>query len=127
MGPNVLLERKRKFYNALLDIVKEEHEKFLQSLDPPMVIPKDKITRWHPEFDIEACRDIEKSELPNPPTQEKLATAKDVLEKANMMFNNSARMQKAIEMLADNRAKMGTDTSSNTGIFLFVKMIKLQI
>ncbi|XP_001603997.1 DNA replication factor Cdt1 [Nasonia vitripennis] len=114
MGPNVVLERKRKFYNALLDIVKDEHEKFLRSLDPPMVIPKDKITRWHPEFDIEACKDIEKSELPKPPTREKLATAKDVLEKANIMFNNSSRMQKAIEMLADNRAKMDNATITNT-------------
>lgn len=106
MCPTVLLERRRIFYNALLgeidhleteaslrdefmivgffplsDLVKNQHEKFLMGLDPPMVLPKDKITRWHPEFDIENCEAIGKSELPEAPNVEKLTTAQDVLRK----------------------------------------------
>lgn len=59
--------------------MKDEHEKFLLSLETPMRVPKEKIVRWHPEFDVESCNIIEHAELPQPPNVEKLATAKDVL------------------------------------------------
>ena len=111
MGPSVLLDRRRKFYNELLEVVKDEHEKFLLSLEPPMRILKEKITRWHPEFEIEKCREIEKAELPEPPMQEKMSTAKDVLQRANKLFNDNSRMKKAIELLADHQTKVDGTTS----------------
>jgi len=62
--------------------VKNEHEKFLLSLETPrlMNIPKEKLVRWHPEFDVESCKKIEQAILPQPPYVEK-STAKDVLGK----------------------------------------------
>lgn len=53
MTSDLLLQRRRKLFNVLLDKVKEYHHEFLMSLDTPINIPKDKVTRWHPEFDIE--------------------------------------------------------------------------
>lgn len=46
-----------------------------------MRIPKEKIVRWHPEFDVESCKAIELADLPEPPNVEKITTAKDVLGK----------------------------------------------
>ncbi|KZC04828.1 PREDICTED: DNA replication factor Cdt1 [Dufourea novaeangliae] len=109
MGPKVLLDRRRKFYNILLDKVKDEHEKFLLSLETPMRVPKEKILRWHPEFDIESCKLMEQSELPQPPNVEKLTSAKDVLDKAKSLFNCGTRMEKALQRLAD--AKMTSKAS----------------
>lgn len=111
MGPRVLLNRRRKFYNALVgkigsiatiqilcfriiicnnvvvcvtDRVKDEHEKFLLSLETPMRVSKEKILRWHPEFDVESCEPIEQADLPQPPVVGK-STAKDVLGKNYLM------------------------------------------
>ncbi|XP_063988348.1 DNA replication factor Cdt1 [Diachasmimorpha longicaudata] len=111
MGPTVLLERRRKFYNALLERVKTEHEKFLLNLENPMVIPKEKITRWHPEFDVDNCPPIEQAALPQPPNVDKATSAHDVLEKAKSLFNCNTRMEKALQRLAE--AKM---TSTSQGL-----------
>jgi chromatin licensing and DNA replication factor 1 len=121
MGPSVLLERRRKFYTILLENVKDEHEKFLLSLETPMNIPKEKITRWHPEFDVDACKIIEKAELPQVPIQEKLYTAKDVLERTNNLFNDNSRMQKAIERLADSQMKSMTHSGNSFLKFIIFK------
>ncbi|XP_011151430.1 DNA replication factor Cdt1 [Harpegnathos saltator] len=109
MGPTILLDRKRKFYNILLERVKEEHNKFLMSLETPIIIEKEKIMRWHPEFDVEACKEIEKAELPQPPQAEK-ATAKDVLDKVKSLLNPGSRMEKALQRLAE--AKMTSKSTS---------------
>ncbi|XP_076287367.1 chromatin licensing and DNA replication factor double parked [Lasioglossum baleicum] len=109
MGPKVLLDRRRKFYNVLLNKVKDEHEKFLLSLETPMRVPKEKIVRWHPEFSVESCKPIEQSELPQPPNVEKMSTAKDVLDKAKSLFSCGTRMEKALQRLAE--AKMTSKAS----------------
>ncbi|KAK0168255.1 hypothetical protein PV327_002079 [Microctonus hyperodae] len=121
MGPGVLLERRRKFYNVLLEKTKIEHEKFLLNLESPMVIPKEKITRWHPEFDVETCPAIENAELPQPPNVERASSAQDVLERAKSLFNCNTRMEKALQRLADakmtsmsNNVTLTADKSSET-------------
>jgi len=44
------------------------------------VIEKDKITRWHPEFDVETAKDIIPSTLPKIEINKaKIETAKDLL------------------------------------------------
>ena len=110
MGPRVLLDRRRMFYNILLGKVKDEHEKFLLGLETPMRVPKEKILRWHPEFDVESCKQIEHAELPQPPNVEKFTTAKDVLDKAKSLFSCGTRMEKALQRLAD--AKMASNPGS---------------
>ncbi|KAH0561161.1 DNA replication factor Cdt1 [Cotesia glomerata] len=111
MGPNILLQRRRKLYNALLERTKMHHEIFLKSLESPLIIPKEKITRWHPEFDVDNCPIIEVAELPQPPTTEKALSAKDVLERAKTLFNGNTRMEKALQRLADAKMTLKSDLS----------------
>lgn len=70
-------------HHFVAERVKNEHEKFLLSFETPrlMNIPREKIVRWHPEFDVESCKKIEQAELPQPPCVEK-PSARDVLGKS---------------------------------------------
>lgn len=97
MNPVVMTERSQKFQNALLEKVKNEHDKFLKSLDPPLSIPKEKVTRWHPDFDLENCPEIELGNLPQPPNVEKYSSAKDILSTARNLFNCSTPMERVME------------------------------
>ncbi|XP_030760643.1 DNA replication factor Cdt1 isoform X2 [Sitophilus oryzae] len=96
-----MLERKRKLYNILLDKVKDYHQEFLMTLDVPLQIPKDKVTRWHPEFDIEKVPDFELSSIPQAPCEDKITTGKDVLERARVLFNCNTRMETALQKLKE--------------------------
>ncbi|KAG4071042.1 hypothetical protein HA402_001479 [Bradysia odoriphaga] len=87
MNPQVMIERQQHFHKLLLDMVKDEHYKFLQNLNPPMNINPDKVTRWHPEFDLQSCPDVAQKELPQPPNVEKFSSAKDILSTARNLFD----------------------------------------
>ncbi|XP_034644386.1 DNA replication factor Cdt1 isoform X2 [Trachemys scripta elegans] len=93
-----LLERRRVFSRNLVNIVKQHHKTFMASLSPPMVIPDDKLTRWHPRFNVDEVPDIIPAELPQPPQVDKLTTAQDVLTKARSMM--TPKMEKALANLA---------------------------
>lgn len=99
MTSEILLERRRKFYNILINKLKIYHQEFLTTLDPSMELDHDKITRWHPEFDIEKVPDVEVFTLPKCPDEEKFTTGSEVLEKAKSMFNCNTRMEQALERL----------------------------
>jgi len=52
----------------------------LNKLNPPILIDKDKIIRWHPEFDVESVPNINPSPLPKIEIDKsKIPTAKDIL------------------------------------------------
>lgn len=55
---------------------------FLSSLVPPMSIPEDRLTRWHPRFNVDTVPSVKPSLLPQPPQTERPSTAQEVLEKA---------------------------------------------
>ncbi|PNJ12528.1 CDT1 isoform 2, partial [Pongo abelii] len=76
-----LLQRRQIFSQKLVEHVKEHHKAFLASLSPPMVVPEDQLTRWHPRFNVDEVPDIEPAALPQPPAMEKLTTAQE-MEKA---------------------------------------------
>ncbi|XP_075165679.1 chromatin licensing and DNA replication factor double parked [Haematobia irritans] len=97
MNPHVMTERLQKFQFLLLQKVKEEHEKFLKSLDPPLSIPKEKVTRWHPDFDLENCPEIPLGNIPQPPNVEKYSSAKDILSTARNLFNCATPMERVME------------------------------
>lgn len=97
MNPHVMTERLQKFQAALLEKVKNEHDKFLKSLETPIIIPKEKVTRWHPDFDLENCPEIELGHLPQPPNVEKYSSAKDILSTARNLFNCSTPMERVME------------------------------
>ncbi|KAF2892924.1 hypothetical protein ILUMI_13260 [Ignelater luminosus] len=99
----ILLQRRRKLFKILIEKLKVYHKEFLATLDPPIEVNHEKIARWHPEFDIERVPDIEVSDLPEPPNEEKFTTGSQVLDKARAMFNCNTRMERALEKLKQSR------------------------
>ncbi|KFO31862.1 DNA replication factor Cdt1, partial [Fukomys damarensis] len=93
-----LLQRRQVFSQNLVDRVKEHHKAFLASLSPPMAVPEDQLTRWHPRFDVDDVPDIAPAELPQPPATEKLTSAQEVLACARSLM--SPRMEKALSRAA---------------------------
>lgn len=75
----VLCESSVEF--LLLNVLVCYLQEFLQSLDPPLVIRKETLTRWHPEFAVDQVPDVPACDLPQPPNFEKCCSAKDVLGK----------------------------------------------
>lgn len=59
---------------------------FLSSLLPAMSVPEEKLTRWHPRFNVDTVPAIQASSLPQPPHTEKLSTAQEVLDKARSLI-----------------------------------------
>lgn len=121
MNPHIITLRHKQFQNFLLDRVKTEHDAFLKSLNPPIIIPKEKLRRWHQDFDLESCPDILQAVIPQPPNIEKFSSAKDILSTARNLFNCStptervmeryeAHVQKQTELSA--KATNATSTSS---------------
>ncbi|XP_036998226.2 DNA replication factor Cdt1 [Artibeus jamaicensis] len=109
-----LLQRRQVFSQNLVERVREHHRVFLASLNPPMVVPDDQLTRWHPRFNVDEVPDIEPAELPQPPTTEKLATAQDVLARARSLM--SPRMEKALSDLAMRTAEPSSPGSSSPAL-----------
>ncbi|NXM15651.1 CDT1 factor, partial [Ploceus nigricollis] len=100
-----LLERRREFHRNLVNIVREHHKAFLAALSPPMVVPEEKLTRWHPRFNVDEVPDISPVELPRPPHEDRLSTAQEVLSTARGML--SPKMEKALANLALRTAEAG--------------------
>lgn len=97
MNPQIMIARLQRFQQILLDRVKHEHDLFLRSLNPPIIIPKEKIRRWHQDFDLEACPEILPGELPQPPNIEKFSSAKDILSTARNLFNCATPTERIME------------------------------
>ncbi|KAL1007144.1 hypothetical protein UPYG_G00082650 [Umbra pygmaea] len=94
-----LLERRYIFHQNLVRIVKEHHKAYLATLNPPIAIPDDKLTRWHPRFNVDEVPGVLPVELPQPPQgAEKLTTAQEVLDKARSMM--TPKMEKALANMA---------------------------
>ncbi|NXG91291.1 CDT1 factor, partial [Stercorarius parasiticus] len=93
-----LLERRKEFNRNLVNIVKQHHKAFLAALSPPMVVPEEKLTRWHPRFNVDEVPDISPAELPQPPQEDRLTTAQEVLSTARGML--TPKMEKALANLA---------------------------
>ncbi|XP_069073338.1 DNA replication factor Cdt1-like isoform X2 [Pleurodeles waltl] len=91
-----LMERRHIFEGNLVDIVKQHHTVFLESLDPPVII-RGQITRWHPRFDVESVPEIPAAELPQPPQVNRLSTALEVLKKAHKVL--TPKLEKAFTNL----------------------------
>nr|CAD7589401.1 unnamed protein product [Timema genevievae] len=78
---------------------------FLKKLDPPMVIPRSKLFRWHPEFEVDKVAEIVPDELPQPPNGDTLTSARDVLDRAKNLFSYNQRMEKALENVIEDSSK----------------------
>ncbi|KAL6461392.1 hypothetical protein MHYP_G00295360, partial [Metynnis hypsauchen] len=93
-----LLERRRVFHQNLVEVVKRHHKGFLATLNPPVAVPDDELTRWHPRFSVDEVPSIQPCDLPRPPQTEKLTTAQEVLDKARSLM--TPKMEKALANMA---------------------------
>ncbi|KAK0143552.1 DNA replication factor Cdt1 [Merluccius polli] len=93
-----LLERRHIFHQNLVCLVKQHHKTFLSSLVPALLVPEDKLTRWHPRFQLDVVPDIKSCLLPQPPHVEQLTTAQEVLDRARSLL--TPKMEKALNCAA---------------------------
>uniref|UniRef100_A0A3Q3W0I6 CDT1 Geminin-binding domain-containing protein n=1 Tax=Mola mola TaxID=94237 RepID=A0A3Q3W0I6_MOLML len=107
-----LLDRKHIFHLNLVSIVRRHHKAFLSSLVPPMSVPDDKLTRWHPRFNVDTVPAVQSSSLPQPPHTEKLSTAQEVLDRARSLI--TPKMEKALVSLALKTEDKVTDSRDST-------------
>ncbi|CAN2389468.1 negative regulation of protein localization to kinetochore [Pristimantis euphronides] len=102
-----LLERRKLFHRYLTNIVKQHHKSFLATLNPPIVVPDNQLTRWHPRFNVDEVPDVVPADLPQPPQVEKLTTAQEVLTKARGIM--TPKMEKALANLALRTAETNAE------------------
>ncbi|KAJ3609996.1 hypothetical protein NHX12_022090 [Muraenolepis orangiensis] len=93
-----LLERRRIFHQNLVFLVKQHHKTFLSSLVPALLVPEDKLTRWHPRFQLDVVPAVQSSHLPHPPQVDKLTSAQEVLDRARSLL--TPKMEKALNCAA---------------------------
>jgi len=67
MMPEHMVERRDIFRNSLVEMVKDHHEEFLATLDPPIVANRNALTSWHRDFDVDAAPEVDTVELPEEP------------------------------------------------------------
>lgn len=63
------------------DILFSSIQEFLLALSPPVFLDKEKLTRWHPDFELEKVPDIKAQDIPLPKTQVVNTSAKQLLGK----------------------------------------------
>ena len=56
LKPSVIVSRKKEMHQKLMEITKREHDKFLRSLEPPIIV--DNTERLHSHFPLEEVPDI---------------------------------------------------------------------
>ncbi|KAK0046376.1 DNA replication factor Cdt1 [Biomphalaria pfeifferi] len=111
---SLLLKRQNVFKKRLLAYLKEHHKKFLASLKIPLNVPDDKITRWHPLFQLDKVPEVIPAELPKPPEVKVYHSAKDVLEKQRGKLN--PLVEKALSKVVAHNENEGTTKSQTNNV-----------
>ena len=97
MLPQQLVERRDIFRNSLLEMVKDNHEEFLASLDPPIKADRNLLTSWHKDFDVDAAPEVDTVELPEEPGKVAAdALAKEVSEKAKKLAEINPKLSNVL-------------------------------
>ncbi|XP_012559350.1 DNA replication factor Cdt1 isoform X2 [Hydra vulgaris] len=91
--PSVLITRRLKVENILVNITKMHHQKFLQQLN--INVDNNDVQRWHPDFKLNSVPDIELSLLPSAPVLKCYSSAADIL--LQNKKDLSCKVEKALE------------------------------
>lgn len=103
LSPQLLIERASTLTRILTDLVFDEHQKFLQTLEVPMSVTRGALKRWHPDFDLESVPEIQHGQIPAPPNVEKFSSARDILNTARNLFNCGTPMERALERMEEKK------------------------
>ncbi|KAI5741855.1 hypothetical protein M8J77_000498 [Diaphorina citri] len=101
MNSALLLNRRRDFHKKLMDFAKQYHEEFLLALVPPVFLEKDKLTRWHPDFELDKVPDIPAQDIPLPKPQATNTSVKQILEQAKSLLSCNKKMGAALNQIKD--------------------------
>lgn len=118
MNSQLLTARYKQFCSALLEKALKEHDTFLKfGINPPIDVGSKKVTRWHPDFDLGKCPDIEPATLPELPQNKGFANAQEVLSTAKNLFVRTQPTVQSPRKIADNTKPIpappsGTETSN---------------
>lgn len=66
-----------------------------------MVVPEEKLMRWHPRFNVDEVPDIIPAELPRPPQEDRLTTAQEVLSRAQGMLSPKVSQGQGLAVSVD--------------------------
>ncbi|KAI1285184.1 DNA replication factor Cdt1 [Halotydeus destructor] len=99
MSPAVLLQRKKMFMKALVDRVKDHHQQFLMTLEPPISVDKRNVVRWHPKFRLEEVLDIIPivGVIPKPPVRANTQMESFILGLAESKTEPQVHVSKSID------------------------------
>ena len=86
LEPKQLTERKRIFEGLLLSMVRDAHAKFLASIG--LEVEAAKVTKWHDDFDVELCGEVDGEDLPAMPGGQRLTTAAEMLSATQNLFKD---------------------------------------
>lgn len=91
LKPSVVTSRKIEMHRKLIEVTKVEHEKFLQSLDPPIKVDNRKLAKWHRNFPIDDVPDIvpDESFMPVNPHKKEEQTVDIVLQRMSVETSKS--------------------------------------
>ena len=116
MTAATLVERRDMFRNGLVDIVKDYHEEFLASLDPPITADRTKLTRWHKDFNVDVLPDIDLASLPPNPDAPKVQ-GPDLVDKAEYLKVNPKLSDVLLDINSTNRDHTYTAPSPSKNLF----------
>jgi len=112
----ILITRRLRFEQKLLDLTKYHHQKYLKKLN--LKIDNSEIHRWHPHFKLEDVPDVELSALPKPPVTKSFSSAADLLLKNNFSPKVANALQKASDgntpFASTNKTTTTTTTPTTT-------------
>lgn len=101
-----LASRSNRLHTLLLDRTLEYHKKFLRTLDPPLDIPKERVTNWHPLFDLKNVPEIEMVTINRPATQNNApVSVKEVLEKARQIMPSNKKIDCTLTKLNEQKTQ----------------------
>lgn len=100
LGPKEQTDRKQIFKGLLTSMVRDSHTTFLRSVG--LEIEESEVSRWHDDFDVESCPDVDCEDLPEKPDVVKLTKATDVISATQDLFGVNKRLEKA---MADYKEK----------------------
>lgn len=104
LGAKEQTERRQIFKGLLTSMVRDSHAAFLKTRG--LEVAESDVSRWHDDFDVESCPDVDCEDLPAKPYVQKLTSAADVISATQELFGVNKRLEKAMADYKANEEKV---------------------
>ncbi|KAI6654080.1 DNA replication factor Cdt1-like [Oopsacas minuta] len=109
-----MLARKNQFLTYIIEYLKGYHNRFLRALVPPIILPNDKIKRWHPEFNLETVPSIPEGNMPQKPQTNTPQTAKQILASSQELL--PTRISRVMLKFTEENSTQDSTIDSNSKV-----------